>query len=129
MKTITFGSIVGLLFLGVLTSAHGWEFQGNPDRFPSLGLMVYSGHLSGDRDEVDLPGQFNSRANGGETTLKSKDWVLDLRLPVHDALTVNLSVDSSQSVYDFTRVGNIYTQHEKLDGYRIGAGIRYYFIQ
>jgi hypothetical protein len=77
MKTLI--AIAALLLSPVVSSA--WEFQKNPDRFPSLGL-TYTG--------TEEDGDYNALQSFQDVEGKRKSLILDTRLPLSNSFTLSL---------------------------------------
>lgn len=101
---------VGLIVLivSVASVANAWEFQKNPDRFPSFGLETSTGKLAGMAKDVPAGAP---RTDGGFVQGR-----LDLRLPISSCITVNLSGEH-------TGVNN---NLQFSEGHRLALGVRVY---
>ena len=100
---------------------------GNPDMAPSLGFSMKQMNVSGDRAEVDLPGDELQRIGTGHETREMTTIGTDLKLPVHPSITLFLSYDLLNGEEIFKRQESTYRESVVLDGYQYGFGIRLYF--
>jgi hypothetical protein len=109
--------------------AGAWEFNRNPDRFPSVGFNILNSYESGDRNENDTPSVSLTRHQSGPVTNFTYKLGADVRLPINQSMTLTLRYDAIESDNHFTRVSNgqeIYKESESLSGYQYGIGIRFY---
>lgn len=120
--------IAGLILIAP-TIAGAWEVPGNPDRFPSVGLNIGNGELSGPRYESDLPGTSLNRNQGGHEKNFFHSLGADVRVPIHQSVTLSFSYDALDSDNHYSRQSNgqsIYETSNNLSGYRYGIGLRLY---
>lgn len=105
MKTI---ALTILVYFASAAAAGAWEFQKNPDRFPSFGIETSAGKL---------PGIPKATPDGAPHTdggfVQGK---VDLRLPVSSYITLNLLGEST----------GINNNLEFTEGHRFGFGLRVY---
>lgn len=105
MKTIAIAVSVVCM---VAAHAGAWEFQKNPDRYPSFGIETSAGKLAG------IPRATPEGAphtDGGFVQGK-----VDLRLPVSSYITLNLVGEST----------GINNNLQFSEGHRVGFGLRVY---
>lgn len=100
------GFVIFMLLLS--TSGYAWEFEKNPDRYPSFGIEAASGHLAGTLKDTQ-PGA--PHTDGGYVQGK-----LDIRLPISSMITVNF----------FGEQTGINNNLQFSDGSRVGIGVRVY---
>lgn len=117
---------VALVFMLFAPSGYAWEFRDNPDRFPSVGLTLATTSLVGTKDEIDQPNPALSRDQGGPISSVYHSFGADVRLPVADQMTVTVFGSQLASSSSFNRVGNIYRESAKMEGYQYGASVRIY---
>lgn len=108
--------------------AGAWEFSKNPDRFISVGLNAtklnvdVSGHTT-------LPS--GAAAGSDSTDLSGNSIVADVRVPVHQSLTLTLTFErfsQDQASHGLDNLGSpAYTNNLDFTGRRVGLGVRYYF--
>ncbi len=127
-----------LLFvvMGLSSVAHaisGWEYTGNPDRFPSLGLSYNRTILDG-KYYADTYNNTWNVTNGN--TFEGSNVVIDGRFPLSDYLT--LSVGGGYSALDLNtrdntvaNIGGTLYQYNvpiknSMTGYNVNVGIRWY---
>ncbi len=120
--SIKIAVMVALIIISSSTSFAG-GFINNPDRYPSIGLSVGMTDLEGGNTETI--GATFSEAQ--ETTLKTQDLTLDLRLPVSQEWTLfsAFSFFSQELTRDGTTALN--GVNRDLDGFGFRVGARYYF--
>lgn len=118
--------IIFVVFLLVSSNSFAWEFNRNPDRFPSVGFNVSNYSLSGTRNDVSQVNATLTQRLAGPLTHNINSIGLDLRLPVSDQLTFTLSADNVSSDSKFTRDFG-YTESYSLTGYHYSLGARLYF--
>ena len=123
MKTTI--AVIALTLL-VAGNAGAWEFQRNPDRFPSVGLDFANSYASGDRNEKDLPNTSLSRTQTGSERNYGYEVGGDLRLPVTDSITVSGFYHRLTEDAHFTREGGVYKEDNLSKGYRYGLSVRVY---
>lgn len=123
MKTLVI--VVSVVF-SMANISMAWEFQNNPDRVPSLGLHATTSRIDGSRAEIDSPGGSIDRIYKGQEIRRKDVFGGDLRLPVHDSLTLSLSYDAISINDEFVRSGNVFKQTSTLNGYEAGVGVRVY---
>lgn len=121
----------GVMFLAI--NAMAYEIQGNPDRFPSVGLNYTGTFLKGTGSLAPIPGFIIT----DEKDLKETAHVgmLDLRLPVNENITLNAGagyagrvnerVDASLAQNDTAIFGE--RIKDNLSGPTFNVGARYYF--
>lgn len=103
MKTLIVASLLAL-------TANAWAFEvtHNPDRYPSVGLDVSSGHLAG----IDTVATGGPHTDGGFVK-----GLVDLRLPISNAVTLH-AFGSSTGINNNLQFSN---------GDEMGLGLRVYF--
>lgn len=121
MKTLTF-----VLLLSTASICSAWEFPRNPDRFPSFGFNVTNTELDGSRFQISSPTTALTRNDKGSLSTFVHALGGDIRLPVSNQLTVTLSGDYIESESDFIRDSRVYSETDKIDGYRYGLSFRLY---
>lgn len=119
--------ILSLSLFSVTTISYGWEFESNPDRFPSVGINVNTTQLVGDRAEIDQPSPILTRNQGGPIKSTYDSIGVDLRLPVSNHLTFTFYGDSIRSDDSFKRKGDQYKETNTVSGARYGFSVRMYF--
>lgn len=117
--------ILGLLLLP--TISHSWEFNRNPDRFPSVGFNFSTSRLDGHRIEDSHPAAPLTRIDRGDQSLNLSSAGLDLRLPLSNDLTFSLGYDHLESSAKYLRDPDIYKESVDLSGYDVKASLRLYF--
>lgn len=117
--------VLGLLLLP--TISHSWEFNRNPDRFPSLGFNASTSKLEGHRIEDSHPAHPLTRIDGGPESLNLSAVGADVRLPLSQDLTFSLAYDHLESSSKFRREPDIFKESTELSGYNVKASVRLYF--
>lgn len=117
--------VVGTILIASVS--HAWEFNRNPDRFPSFGFNTDFTNMDGHRIEDSHPSEPLQRIDKGPQSLESTRVGIDLRLPLAQAVTVELGYDHLESLTKYRREPNVFTEDTSLSGYNIHAGFRFYF--
>lgn len=122
MKT---GMLVLVFLLISKNHLQAWEFEGNPDRMPSIGVGISNTDIHGSRTGTSLPHTqaLVVRDEGGSD---SYAYGLDLRLPVSHQATISLSYELIETNSNFTRDLDVYRESQNLNGQRWGIGARFY---
>lgn len=120
--SIKIAVMVALIIISSSTSFAG-GFINNPDRYPSIGLSVGMTDLEGGNTETNT----TLFTEAQETTLKTQDLTLDLRLPVSQEWTLfsAFSFFSKKLTHDETTA--LHGVNRDLDGFGFRVGARYYF--
>ena len=126
-----------LLLVVVMLSpswARAWTFDKNPDKVLSVGFNYQHKDLAGNY-QATTQGTRWDISNG--SAWKTDDFIFDLRLPMNNWLTIfaggglsQMTINSRDNtiavisgfIYDL----NVSTM-QKLDGYNVNAGFRFYF--
>lgn len=107
-----------LLVSTLSTSLLAWEFDKNPDRFPSLGLNYTGTSDTGQYKVIGLSQDIESNAH---------TVVLDTRLPLSNSLTLAIGAGTTSSHSEGKGGGSFNADQLDQDGGLFTVGARYYF--
>ena len=110
-----------VLLAAPVASLMAEEYAGNPDRFPSVGLN-WAG--SAEKGDATVFGTGISAKQDVEVT--NGAFVLDLRLPVSNNVTLSGSVASLASSFDAPETPLLLGQKSETTGFAFSVGVRFY---
>lgn len=120
--------VIALAIFAFTSPAGAWEFDRNPDRFISVGLTATRANLDGN-STTTLPG--GAFAGSTDNEVKTRVLGADVRIPVHQSLTLSVSYERLKQDVHTNGADNLgspaYIDGNDQSGQRYGASIRYYF--
>lgn len=115
--------IAFLLLVGIfmVASVSAGEYQGNPDRFPSVGISLIGNAEDGDSTT------FGGGASGTQNVeVENGAFVVDLRLPVSDHITFTGAIGTSSTSVDAQETPLLFGQKSETEGVSFSVGVRFY---
>ena len=111
--------LIASFFLFSVCDASGAGFLNNPDRYPSVGISL---------GVTDIDGSFANLASiKADSKIKTRDFTIDLRLPVSHELTLfgGISVLKEETFLSNQKLN--FREQNDLSGFGFRVGARYYF--
>ena len=110
-----------MLLAAPTASLKAAQFEGNPDRMPSIGLN-WAG--SAEEGESTVFGGGSSAKQNVEVS--NGAFVLDLRLPVSNSVTLSAAIGSSVTTVEAPETPLLFGQKSETDGVGFSLGVRFY---
>lgn len=111
--------LIAIVFYFSVCDALGAGFIKNPDRYPSVGVSL---------GVTNIDGSFaNAASFNADSEIKTRDFTIDLRLPVSHELTLfgGVSVLKEEALLSNQNIS--FSERDDLSGFGFRIGARYYF--